>query len=86
VGAFPTPEQFHHHQGPDGEHHKLWEALGTIIHELVHVRQYREMGYATFEQMYLVETVHYGYAHAPLEEEAAGYSSMVMARFNRNYP
>lgn len=48
------------------------EAKEPILrHELVHVRQYQELGgHRAFLQRYLLECLRFGYARAPLEREA----------------
>lgn len=50
-------------------------ALKLIIHELVHVRQYREMGKETFINLYLTEAVAKDYATISKELEASKYGS-----------
>lgn len=46
------------------------EALVTMVHELVHVRQYREIGKEVFLNRYLAESVVRGYANISYEREA----------------
>ncbi len=41
-----------------------------IVHELVHVKQYEEMGIAAFMDRYMLELAVMGYRNAPLEVEA----------------
>jgi hypothetical protein len=50
------------------------EAMYTMIHELVHVRQYRELGRETFLNQYLPDAILNGYAQADFEEEAYSVS------------
>ena len=52
-------------------------AIDTLIHELVHVRQYREQGERDFLTIYLQQMALQGYDHAPLEDEAYGWASDV---------
>lgn len=46
------------------------EALLTMVHELVHVRQYRAVGREQFINLYLSEALASGYANISSEEEA----------------
>jgi hypothetical protein len=49
-------------------------AMYTMIHELVHVRQYRELGRETFLNQYLPDALLNGYANADFEQEAYSVS------------
>jgi hypothetical protein len=49
-------------------------SMFTMIHELVHVRQYRELGREQFMNVYLRDAVLNGYANADFEEEAYSVS------------
>lgn len=46
------------------------EALVLMVHELVHVRQYRDMGRETFVNRYISEAIVKGYANIAMEQEA----------------
>jgi hypothetical protein len=49
----------------------FWEARELIVHELVHCRQYEQLGgLEPFLNKYLWECVTLGYAQAPMEQEA----------------
>jgi hypothetical protein len=48
-------------------------ALRTMIHELVHVRQYRNIGKESFINLYLTEAIANGYANISMEQEAKQY-------------
>jgi hypothetical protein len=50
------------------------DAFYTIMHELVHVRQYRELGREQFLNTYLPDAVVNGYAGVGLEDEAYSMS------------
>lgn len=50
-------------------------ALGLIIHELVHVRQYRNMGNEVFLNNYLTEAIVRGYADISMEQQARQYQN-----------
>jgi hypothetical protein len=50
------------------------DAMFTLIHELVHVRQYRELGREKFMNSYLRDAVVNGYANADFEQEAYSVS------------
>jgi hypothetical protein len=49
------------------------EAVDTLIHELVHVKQYRELGKANFTVQYLGQALANGYGEISFEEEAFVY-------------
>lgn len=51
------------------------DALALILHELVHVRQYRNMGRDTFLTQYLTEAIANSYANISMEQEAYRYGS-----------
>lgn len=53
----------------------------TIIHELVHIRQYQDLGgiYA-FLKRYYYEIRKYGYNNSPLEKEARDKSEIILRR------
>jgi hypothetical protein len=58
---------------------KTWDdkhmfVLLTMMHELVHVRQYRELGRENFLNSYLHEVLAEGYADAAFEAEAYDFS------------
>jgi hypothetical protein len=49
----------------------FWSARDLVAHELVHVRQYEQLGgFASFLRRYLWECVTLGYSKAPMEQEA----------------
>jgi hypothetical protein len=51
------------------------KALLLLAHELVHIRQYADLGFDTFMINYLIETLAVGYGSDSFETEAYGYSS-----------
>lgn len=53
------------------------QAIDTLVHELVHVRQYRELGERDFLTIYFQQMAYQGYEHAPLEDEAYAWGSEV---------
>lgn len=50
-------------------------ALKTMIHELVHVRQYRNIGKESFINLYLAEAIANSYANISMEQEARQYGN-----------
>lgn len=54
------------------------QAIDTLVHELVHVRQYRERGERDFLTLYLQQMAFQGYEDAPLEDEAFAWGSEVV--------
>lgn len=57
-----------------GASHRSMGELLTMMHELVHVRQYRELGRENFLNSYLYEVLAQGYADAAFEAEAYDFS------------
>jgi hypothetical protein len=53
--------------------------LSTLVHELVHVRQYRELGRDGFLNAYLIDVLQHGYASAEAEQEAYGVEDWIAA-------
>lgn len=52
-------------------HSSAWGVRQLVVHELVHVRQYEQLGGCdAFLRKYLGECLTIGYAHAPMEQEA----------------
>lgn len=51
----------------------IYSALSTLLHEMVHVRQYTEMGLCEFYKNYLLEVTFNGYDGAQYETEAYYY-------------
>lgn len=51
--------------------------LLTLIHELVHVKQYSSLGFDAFLTNYLVETISMGYGSDSFEQEAFGFERTV---------
>jgi hypothetical protein len=56
-------------------------ALTTMIHELVHVRQYRNMTREKFINTYLVEYLRTGYEDIPMEREADAVEEWAQAEY-----
>ncbi len=73
---YVTPEEFRNGLGDCD----FRAAIGTLIHELVHVHQYRDLGSARFVEEYLVEIARNGYKDAPMEDEARAYKLLVQRR------
>jgi hypothetical protein len=49
----------------------FWETRDLVVHELVHVRQYEQLGgLEPFLRKYFWECITLGYAQAPMEHEA----------------
>lgn len=79
VPGAPTPEAFLNCQGDPLYH---W-TIDLLVHELVHMRQYREMGADLFVEQYLYEVVSTGGdTSGPLETEAYGFQYQVEAMYN----
>ncbi len=47
--------------------------LDYLLHELKHVEQYQDLGYAEFVATYDFQVVRYGYTNAPLEKAATKF-------------
>jgi len=56
----------------------FYSALSTLLHEMVHVQQYTEMGTCTFLQNYLLDIVFNGYDGAAYEVEAYAYQQDIV--------
>lgn len=54
---------------------KYLEALEIVVHELVHVKQYRELGLDEFLSNYVGEVMVYDYGNASFEQEAYDFSA-----------
>jgi hypothetical protein len=58
----------------------FWEARALIAHELVHCRQYEQLGgLEPFLSKYLWECVTLGYGQAPMEHEAQAMADEICA-------
>lgn len=57
-------------------------AIQLIMHELVHVRQYRSMGREVFVNRYISEAIVKGYASIAMEEEAYRFGNWVKTELN----
>jgi hypothetical protein len=58
----------------------FWEARELIVHELVHCRQYEQLGgLEPFLNKYLWECVTLGYGQAPMEHEAQTMAEEICA-------
>jgi hypothetical protein len=53
----------------------LVQAIDLMVHELIHVRQYRELGLETFVKNYLPETLAVGYGSDSFEREAYTFTA-----------
>jgi hypothetical protein len=61
-------------------------ALYVLVHELVHVRQYREAGgREAFLNTYLEQALLYGYSSAPFEERAYAIGDWAQSAAQRKY-
>jgi hypothetical protein len=56
---------------------KYVDSLMTIIHEMVHVRQYAELGFHSFVTNYLLEAAVKGYGSNSFEKEAWRFEALV---------
>ncbi len=59
------------------------DALFLMIHELVHVRQYREMGREQFVNQYLAEGLAQGYPDISTEKEARDFQEWSRVEYER---
>jgi hypothetical protein len=58
----------------------FWGARDLVVHELVHCRQYEQLGgLEPFLRKYLWECVTLGYGQAPMEQEAQSTAKQVCA-------
>jgi hypothetical protein len=58
----------------------FWGVRELVVHELVHVRQYEQLGgFEPFLKQYLWECVTRGYLHAPMEQEARSMTERICA-------
>lgn len=78
VPGAPTPTEFKN-CGGESVYHKT---IDTLIHELVHVRQYREMGSDRFIEEFLYEAITTGGAGGALEQEAKEFQALVEDTYN----
>jgi hypothetical protein len=76
----PTPEEFRNCQGDTTYH----QAIGDLLHELVHVRQYRELGSDRFVEEFLAEVMGLGDAPNTLESEAQAFKGKLVEKYNKN--
>jgi hypothetical protein len=53
------------------------EAALLLVHELVHVRQYRDIGFSVFIDQYVFEAIQREYANISFEQEAYGFEHKV---------
>ncbi len=61
------------------------ESLRLLLHELKHVAQYQDMGYALFVITYDYQFVRYGYTSAPLEKAARKFADDNEVKVNDQY-
>ena len=59
------------------------EALSILIHELIHIRQYREIGKEQFINRYLTEALKSGYGSISMETEAYDFQSWADKQYNQ---
>ena len=78
VPEAPSPDQFRN-CGGDPIYHKTIDAL---VHELVHVRQFREMGSDRFIEEFLYEAASTGGVGGALEYEAKEYQRQLEDMYN----
>jgi hypothetical protein len=63
------------------------ESIGLLAHELVHLRQYRDLGHVRFLARYLVDLARNRFRYArdlPLEREAYGIQDEVLRELRTN--
>ncbi len=53
----------------------LTSAIDTLVHEMIHVRQYRELGSENFIVNYALETIPMGYGKESFEQEAYTFAA-----------
>jgi hypothetical protein len=79
VPGAPTPEQFKNCQGDPLYH----EVVSNLLHELVHVRQFRQMGTDRFVEQYLYEAAETGGdVGGSLEQEARDFKQQLIDMYS----
>jgi hypothetical protein len=63
-----------------GQHGPEIAAAHTLMHELVHAKQYRMLGFDAFINQYLFEAIEHGYANISFEVAAYTYADNLFAR------
>lgn len=59
-------------------HASFWGVRQLVAHELLHVRQYEQLGgFDAFLRRYLWECVTLGYTQSPMEQEACAMAAMI---------
>jgi hypothetical protein len=75
VPAAPTPDEFKNCQGDS----VYFQVISNLVHELVHVRQYRELGADRFVEQYLFEVAATGGdTGGSLEQEARDFKQQLI--------